>query len=101
MKKNNKRRQTRTTAAKLEARFDAGQDVLDYFDLSQAVRGDLPPQSVKVNLPAWVLSALDTEADRRGVPRQSLVQFAVVEWLEEQGRKRRQAQKEAAAESAA
>jgi hypothetical protein len=68
--------------------------VLDYFDVSKAVRGDIPPQSVKVDLPAWVVRALDNEADRRGVPRQSVVKFAVVEWLEEQGKKRRQALKE-------
>lgn len=101
MKRNSKRHQTRTTAANLEARFDAGEDVLDYFDVSKAVRGDIPPQSVKVDLPAWVVSALDNEADRRGVPRQSLVKFAVVEWLEEQGKKLREAQKEVAAEATA
>jgi len=97
MKKNSQRHQTRTTAANLEARFDAGEDVLDYFEVSKAVRGDITPQSVQVDLPAWVVSALDNEADRRGVPRQSLVKFAVVEWLQEQGRKVREAQKEMAA----
>jgi len=94
MKANSRQRKKRTTASNLEARFDAGEDVLDYFDVSKAVRGDLPPQSVKVDLPAWVVGVLDIEADRRGVPRQSLVKFAVVEWLEEQSKKRRQGQKE-------
>lgn len=93
MKRKNSRQKTRTTAANLEARFDADEDVLDYFDVAKAVRGDIPPQSVKVDLPPWVVSALDTEADRRGVPRQSLVKFAVVEWLEEQNRKVRKARK--------
>ena len=101
MKSNSKRHQTRTTAANLEGRFDAGEDVLDYFDVSKAARGDIPSQSVNVDLPAWVVSALDNEADRRGVPRQSLVKFAVVEWLEEQGKKVREAQKEMAEEATA
>ena len=94
MKRNNKQSQTRTTASNLEERFEASAEVLDYFDTSQAVRGDLSPQSLKVDLPAWVITALDQEADRRGVPSQSLVKFAVVEWLAEQGRKPRRAQKE-------
>jgi hypothetical protein len=30
-------RQTKTTAANLESRFEAGKDVLDYFDASRAI----------------------------------------------------------------
>lgn len=92
MKKNNK--QKRTTATNLEARFDAGEDVLDYFDAAKAVRGDIGPQSVNVDLPAWMVAALDYEADRRGVPRQSLLKSAVVEWLEAQRKRIRVAQKD-------
>lgn len=95
------RRREQTTALNIEARFDAGEDVLDYFDTSRAVRGDLPPQSVRVSLPACVMSALDTEADRRGVPRQSLLKFAVVEWLEAQEKRPRPAQGRMPARSSA
>lgn len=100
MKNDSKRPQTRTTTANFEAKFEAGDDVLDFFDVSQAVRGDLSPQSLSVDLPAWVVSALDNEADRRGLPRQSLVTFAVVEWLEGQERKMRNPRRKAAVEAA-
>ena len=89
MKRNNRPPPGPTTAANLEARFDAGQDVLDYFDVSKAVRGDLSPQPMQVELPAWAVSALDREADRRGVAPQSLVKSAVVEWLGVQAKKLR------------
>lgn len=34
---NNSSAKTRTTAANLESRFDAGKDVFDYFDTSRAI----------------------------------------------------------------
>lgn len=37
MKKHSSRTKTKTTAANLEQRFDAGKNVLDYFDVSRAV----------------------------------------------------------------
>lgn len=45
MKKECSSAQTRTTAANLESRFEAGKDVLDYFDASRAIvtRGGAPP----------------------------------------------------------
>lgn len=101
MKRNSRHPQARTAAANLEARFDAGEDVLDYFDASKAVRGDLPPQSLQVELPAWAVSALDREADRRGVAPQSLVKSAVVEWLGGQAKRLRAGRKRAASETPA
>ena len=101
MKQTSRPKQARTTAANLEGRFDAGQDVLDYFDVCEAVRGDLPPQSLQVELPAWAVSALDREADRRGVAPQSLVKTAVVEWLGGQAKKLRVGRKRAVADTVA
>ena len=37
MKKNSSQTKTKTTAANLEQRFDAGENVLDYFDVSRVV----------------------------------------------------------------
>ena len=85
----------------MEARFDTGQEVLDYFDLAKAVRGDLPPCPMQVDLPAWAVSALDREADRRGVAPQSLVKSAVVEWLGGQASKLRAGRKRLATETSA
>ena len=46
---------------------------------------DLTPQKVNVDFPAWVVSALDREADRLGVPRQSLIKVWIAERLEHAG----------------
>ena len=54
---------------------------------------------MQVDLPAWAVSALDREADRRGVAPQSLVKSAVVEWLGGQARKLRAGRKRLATEA--
>jgi hypothetical protein len=49
-------RKQKTTAQNLETRFDAGQDVLDYFDTAKAVRRNHAKARVNVDLPqgnAW------------------------------------------------
>ncbi len=78
------------TAAEFDAKFDAGEDISEYLDLSSArkfVPGedetlDLTPRKVNIDFPAWVLAALDREAGRLGVPRQSLLKVWIVERLE-------------------
>jgi len=42
----------------------------------------LEPQDVTLDFPAWVVSALDREAHRIGVSRQSLIKLWIVERLE-------------------
>jgi hypothetical protein len=71
----------KTTAQNLESRFDAGDNVLDYFDATTALRRNLTPQKVNVDFPAWVVKDLDKEADRLGVARQSLIKVWIVERL--------------------
>ena len=78
---------TKTTAENLESRFDAGENILDYFDDSTARRRNLTPHKVKVDFPAWVVEDLDKEAGRLGVPRQSLIKVWIAERLEQVGRR--------------
>jgi hypothetical protein len=73
----------KTTAQNLESRFDAGANVLDYFDATTALRRNLTPRKVNVDFPAWVVKDLDKEADRLGVARQSLIKVWIVERLEQ------------------
>ncbi len=76
----------KTTAENLEARFDAGEDVLDYFDPSRAVRINRVKERVNLDLPRWVLQRIDKEANRKGVPRQSLIKIWLTDRLkQEQG----------------
>lgn len=70
------------TAEELDAIFDAGEeDILPYLDLAKAVRPGHQAKRVNVDFPAWMISKLDFEADRLGVPRQSLIKIWIAERL--------------------
>ena len=66
-------------AEELDAKFDAGEDVLEYFDLSKARRPNLEPKRVNVDFPVWMVNELDKEARRLGVTRQSIIKM----WIDE------------------
>jgi uroporphyrinogen-III decarboxylase len=66
---------SKTTAENLESRFDAGADVLDYFDTSAGVRINQRKSRVNLDLPAWITAKLDRHAQRNGVARQALVKL--------------------------
>ena len=77
------------TAEEFDAKFENG-DISEYLDLSSArafAPGedetlDLTPQKVNVNFPSWVVAGLDSESERLGVPRQSLIKVWIAERLE-------------------
>ena len=64
-------------AKTLDRKFDAGENVVDQFDLSKAWRVGTVPKRVNVDFPAWMVDSLDREARRLGVTRQSLIKL----WL--------------------
>ena len=69
-------------AEELDRIFDEGQeDILPYLDLAKAVRPGHAAKRVNVDFPEWMLSRLDLEADRLGVPRQSLIKIWIGERL--------------------
>jgi len=81
-------RRTRITAEQFDAKFDAGEDILEYLDLDAGrifapgeERLDLTPTKVNVDFPRWMVDRLDTAADRVGVPRQSLIKMWLAECL--------------------
>ncbi|PAW81629.1 MAG: CopG family transcriptional regulator [Spartobacteria bacterium Tous-C9RFEB] len=70
------------TAEELDKIFDDGnEDILPYLDLSKAVRPGHQAKRVNVDFPAWMITKLDFEADRLGVPRQSLIKVWIAERL--------------------
>jgi len=69
----------KTTARNLEQRFDAGEDVLDYFDTSKALRLNHSKSRVNVDLPKWMIQMIDRVAGRNGIPRQALIKTWLVE----------------------
>lgn len=69
-------------AAEFDEKFDAGEEVTDLLDLARARRPGIEPKRVNVDFPAWMVSALDKEARKLGVTRQSLIKFWLADRLE-------------------
>jgi hypothetical protein len=69
------------TAQELDEKFDNGEDVSAYFDLSKARRPNLEARRVNVDFPAWVVEGLDREARHLGVTRQSVIKMWIAERL--------------------
>ena len=69
-------------AKELDRKFDAGEDVTKYLDLSRARRPEQEQKRVNVDFPVWMIHSLDKEAKRLGVPRQSIIKVWVAERLE-------------------
>ncbi|WP_126974990.1 type II toxin-antitoxin system BrnA family antitoxin [Frigidibacter oleivorans] len=69
-------------ATEFDARFDAGEDVSDAVDWSQAQRPNDRLKRVNVDFPAWVVDALDKQARHLGVSRQSLIKLWIAERLQ-------------------
>ena len=70
-------------AKDLDKIFDDGQvDITDHLDLSIAFRPGQELKRVNVDFPTWMIDRLDTEANRLGVPRQSLIKVWIGEKLE-------------------
>jgi hypothetical protein len=72
---------TKTTAKNLEERFDAGEDVLDYFDARRMTRPGHKKNRVNVDIPVWMIHRLDRVAGRNGIARQALIKTWLVDRL--------------------
>jgi hypothetical protein len=70
-------------AKDFEKKFDSGDDVTKYLDLSRARRPGHEQRRVNVDFPVWMIESLDREASRLGVPRQSLIKVLIARHLEE------------------
>ena len=72
-------------AKDFDKKFDAGEDVVEYLDLSKAVRPGLANRRVNVDFPEWMITLLDKEARRIGISRQSIIKFWIAERLKSEG----------------
>ena len=70
-------------AEEFERKFDEAQeDLLEDLELSTARRVNLESRRINVDFPSWVVEALDREATRIGVTRQSIIKMWLVERLQ-------------------
>ena len=65
------------SAEEFDRRFDEGEDMTPYLDLSSARRPGRELQRVNVDFPSWMVNAMDKEATRLGVSRQALIKFVM------------------------
>ncbi len=72
-------------AKDFDRKFDEGQeDIIEELDLSQMRRPGHEPKRVNVDFPLWMVEALDHEARRLGVSRQSIIKVWIAERLGQQ-----------------
>lgn len=78
------------TAQEFDKKFDNGEDISEYLDLSKATRlkdiKKLKTETKKINVdfPEWVIESLDREAKKIGVTRQSIIKVWIAERLKEE-----------------
>jgi hypothetical protein len=70
-----------------DKKFNKSENIIGHLDLSKARRPalnkqDLEQKRVNVDFPTWMVNAMDTEATRLGVTRQSLIKMWLAERLE-------------------
>lgn len=68
-------------AKDFEERFDNGESVMPFADLAGAERPNQKTRRVNVDFPAWMVDALDREAEHLGVTRQALVKVWIANCL--------------------
>ena len=66
----------------LDKKFDAGEDISEFLDLSKSRRPGQEQKRVNVDFPVWMIHSLDKEAKRLGVPRQSIIKIWIAERLQ-------------------
>jgi hypothetical protein len=70
-------------AEAFDQKFDEGQeDIIDDLDLSQMRRPGYEQRRIDVDFPVWMIEALDREALRLVVSRQSIIKVWIAERLE-------------------
>jgi hypothetical protein len=71
-------------AEELDELFDSGEDISEHLDLTTAKRIGTQPKKVNVDFPEWIVNALDIEAKKIGVTRQSIIKVWIAERLKEE-----------------
>ena len=75
------------SASDLDAKFEAGEDILPYLDLSKARRVRPRTKRLSLQVPEWLASALSHEASKRGVETDALLKIWTVERLQQESAK--------------
>ena len=60
-------------AEELDRMFDAGEDISEYIDFNSARPLNTGIKRVNVDMPSWMVNALDIEAARLNISRQAVL----------------------------
>lgn len=71
-------------ASEFDDKFDHCENIIDELDVAQARRPGEETKRINVDFPAWMVAALDREARRLGVTRQSIIKIWLAERLQQQ-----------------
>jgi len=78
------------TAKEFDEKFNNNEDISEYLDFSKAIKlkdmKKLKTDTKKVNVdfPEWIIEALDEEAKKIGVTRQSIIKVWIAQRLKEE-----------------
>jgi len=72
----------KTKASSFDKDFDNGESVIEHLDLSKTRRPAEEQKRINMDVPVWMLAALDREAKRLGVTRQSIIKMWLAERLQ-------------------
>ena len=82
----NTKKENSISAEEFDRLFDEGkEDITQYLDLSSIRRPGREVKRVNVDFPAWMIDALDKEAESIGIARQALIKTIVNNHLQAQG----------------
>lgn len=70
-------------AKELDSKFDRGENITRFLDLSKATRPGHEQRRVNVDFPNWMIHSLDKEAEKLGVTRQSIIKVWIADRLKE------------------
>jgi hypothetical protein len=69
-------------AKEFEKEFENNESILQHLDLASSRRVNQEQRRVNVDFPSWMVDALDKEARRLGVTRQSVIKVWVADKLQ-------------------
>jgi hypothetical protein len=71
-----------TKASKFDEKFDDGESIIEYLDLSKARRPAEEQKRISMEIPVWMVEKLDREAKKLGVTRDAIIKMWLAEHLQ-------------------
>ncbi|BAZ84896.1 MULTISPECIES: type II toxin-antitoxin system BrnA family antitoxin [Dolichospermum] len=69
-------------AEEFDTKFDNGEDITEFLDLSQVHHSGYTQKRVNIDFPVWMIEALEQEAKRLGVTSDSIIKLWLAERLD-------------------